>query len=614
MSSSSGRGNFPLTYVISVTGAEAAASKFGQVKSGLEGTNQAATPLNKNLATTDKGLTQTGKSASGLGEKLKTTTKPIGDATKNTKGLGTQVGGMSKKMDEGASKFQKNKGMIFGLTMLSSGIIEAIGMFSMYSDAAGKVTTAQDELNKITAGGVTATESYQKALEKRNEAQTKVNDLVNAGKTNTPQYTKAVRALKEAEAELNTITEGGIKGTKEYQDASDNLAESQKGLRFVQRNMILSMTDLIPMSLLVVSGLVGMKTAALEAAAAQAAAGGATTKLAAGMKLLRVAMMAVPIVAIGAALLAIRNNTFGFRDSLDALGVSIGKTFPQLKGFLTWVKDLGTALGLTGGKLDFSRAWDIFVNGFLTAWHKITTFDYGKALSTIVQKIEDFLNDPNNMANLWKGFHDALYSTGKWIDANMPKIVSAITKFIDQNKAVWWKSFQDALWSSGQWIKTQLAQVGKAILQYIKTNSPTWWVEFQNALWSTGQWIKTQLAQIGKAILNYIKTSAAGWWLGFQNALGASVTWVTTQMKKIATAIVNYDWAKTGTDIWNKIAGGIQGAFNATGDFFGKLFNGKLLQEGFADEAGGKGVTLDQANKMMDAGFGGLSSHLTQQT
>jgi hypothetical protein len=284
--SSSGRGNFPLTFVLSVQD-QGVGAKFNQVKSSLQGTTQAADPLNKSLATTDQNLKKTGTSAGGLGQKIKGTKQPMDQATKGTKSLGTGVDGMNKKMDEGASRFQKHKGMIFGLTMLSSGIIEAVGMFSMYSDAAGKVSTAQAELDKVVAGGVTAQESYVKALEKRDAAQLRVNDLTERGKTGTPAYTKAVRELESANADLTAITEGGITKTKEYQEASNDLSDAQKGLRFVQRNMFLSMTDLIPMSLLVVSGLIGMKTAATEAAAAKLAAGGTATKLTAAMKLLR---------------------------------------------------------------------------------------------------------------------------------------------------------------------------------------------------------------------------------------------------------------------------------------------------------------------------------------
>ena len=57
------------------------------------------------------------------------------------------------------------------------------------------------------------------------------------------------------------------------------------------------------------------------------------------MQAMKVAMVAIPIVALATALIAIKTNAFGFRDALNELGVKLGQLIPQIKPLLQWIKD-----------------------------------------------------------------------------------------------------------------------------------------------------------------------------------------------------------------------------------------------------------------------------------
>lgn len=551
--SGTGKGNFPLTFVLSVQD-QGVAQKFNQVKSGLEGTNQAVQPLNKNLKKTEENMKDAGKEV----EKGSKSIVTLGDESNTT----------AKKSQGLAEKFQRNKGLIFGMTMLSSGVIEAVGMFSMYQGAADKVKTAQDELNKVVEGGVTGTESYQKALEKRNAAQQRVNDLVEAGKTNTPAYTEAVRTLKETNDDLNKITEGGIKGTKEYQDASSDLADAQRGLQFVQRNMILSMTDLIPMSLLAVSGFLNLAEQLKKTKPALEALGTpmtdlrtATNGMTTASKALRVAMIAIPLVAIATALLAVKTNAGGFRDMLNELGEKIGTLIPAIKPLLQWIKDFAEALGLTEKAMDLSKAWDLLVSGFQGALEKIQTTDWKAVITTIVEGIGDYLKNWN------------------WDDA--------------------WSSFVTAFGETIKFLGPILDKIGALILKTIETESPKWWKGFQLALTASLTWVSNGIRTIGAQIANTIVTESAKWWVGFQNQLGKDVSWVGTQLTKIGKAITSWTtWEQVGKDIWANISKGLGDAVSSIGAAGGgllksiqdALFGSGGLQSVFASEGEGGGM------------------------
>lgn len=419
-------------------------------------------------------------------------------------------------------------------------------------------------------------------------------------------------------------------------------------------------------------GTLGMALSSIKANSAGVAGG--FSQMSTGSKLLKIGLTALPLVAIAAAFLAIRTNAFGVRDSLDQLGARIGSAVPQLVPFLNWVKDLATALGLTGQALDLSKAWQLFVDGFKTAVNALMTTNWSAVLQTLVNNIIAWVQQPTNWILLgqaiikafetaivwtkeniapwlegmvdkaidwmkdkknweklgerikksigdaikwvkenvwpilqpfvdkavewakdpknwektgtaitnsisaaittasatvdwdavWKGFQDAMFSTGVWINEGVVKIAELIKANITVDKAKeWWIGFWQAI-SEGaaEIINSGLAVIGQNIAKEIKTNATNelWWKGMWDAMSASLTWIAGGISAIGKEIAKEIITKGPGWWEGFRIALGKSVEWVGTEIAKIGAAIVKWfqdNATDLGTKIWNAIWGAV---------------------------------------------------------
>ena len=131
-------------------------------------------------------------------------------------------------------------------------------------------------------------------------------------------------------------------------------------------------------------------------------------------------------------------------------------------------------LGLTGGDVDFGKAFQLLSDGFKTAVDTIMKTDWGKVLGDVANNIIDFLSKVNWVA--------ALTDTGK---ALLNGLIAAVTA----DAAAWTKV--------GAWIYTQLKDL------ITKTDWSAVWKSFHDALFSTGDWIKTQLVSIGAAIISF---------------------------------------------------------------------------------------------------------------
>ncbi len=324
---------------IAVTGTfkDELTAAIAKTKGSLESLKTATEELAK---TSDKSSTSSTKAASGF-DKMKSSLQTVGE---KTKAFATAL-----------------PGIINGLGNVAT---SAVMLYRNYRD----LSDAQIAVDR-TARRVSVAQQAQR------KAQEKVNKLVEEGKTDTPEYAEALVDLEQANQNVSVATDMNSEALEAQSDAYQDFYLS-----------------VIPGVL----GVLGTLASTFQGVkAAQMAAGTATTQMTTAMKAMRVVMVALPLAAIAGGLLAIRNNTFGFRDALEDLGVKIGNAVPQLQGFLTWLHDLGEALGLTGGKLDLSKAWDLFVSGFQSAWNTVTTMDWGQLLGEMVQKIEDFLNDPD---------------------------------------------------------------------------------------------------------------------------------------------------------------------------------------------------------------------------
>lgn len=324
----SSRGNFPLTLKLQVQGDAEVNNKLKQVAASLNQISPAATKASTSTKQVETSLKSTGTAANSSSSGLKTyggALTSLGSATTqartgtegftgalnsfsaanttakggldqtNTviKGLVPEMGKAGAETTKTGGAMQKltdfmqgNKGLIFSVTMLGSGISEAIGMYQGWQDASEKLNAA-----------------------------------------------------KEREADLLAR---GLEGTKEYGDAVNDVADAQRGYNFITRFTIQSFGDLVPMTLMLTSSLLDMtsKMGGMSAAKAKLAAAG--SKLVSVFSALGSTLMNFttrhPLLAMltlaSAAVLALIKNFMGFRDAVNQLGVSLGQVLSPLKPIL----------------------------------------------------------------------------------------------------------------------------------------------------------------------------------------------------------------------------------------------------------------------------------------
>jgi hypothetical protein len=326
MSSSSG--NFPLTFKLQVQGDAEIVNKFKTITAAMNQINPAAAKTAQSVKQAETSMktvvTAAGSAATSLtnmsakaremGTSLSTASASTTAASTSMTTVGTSAGGAatsltdmsvkareasmqtgtlgteSTKTRSGVQKltdvFQGNKGLIFSVTMLSSGIFEAIGMYQGWQDASEKLAAA-----------------------------------------------------KEKEADLIAR---GLEGTKEYGDAVNEVADAQRGYNFITRFTIQSFADLIPMSLMLTSSLLGMVSSAGGLTNAKTKLAAAGTKLVGVLQSVGTALMALStgnkilllLGLIATAVVALIKNWGGFRDAVNGLGVELGNLIAPLKGIL----------------------------------------------------------------------------------------------------------------------------------------------------------------------------------------------------------------------------------------------------------------------------------------
>jgi hypothetical protein len=205
------------------------------------------------------------------------------------------MGGLSQK-------FSQFRPMIFGATGIVTAGIEAVGMWAMYSSATEKVNAAQQTVNMLIASGQTNTSEYRQAL----------NDL---------------------------------------QDA-------QRSQNFAMRIMILSFSDLAPMILLTVNGVMNMMAKMKEAKAATDTLTTSTTALGNAKK----TSLIPQLTNFNVELAKTPKNS-------GALVTAFGNMTTTSKGFGTHLKDLGTKFKdfFTGMHVDIGKTdglWNKMKAGF----------------------------------------------------------------------------------------------------------------------------------------------------------------------------------------------------------------------------------------------------------
>jgi hypothetical protein len=271
---------------------------------GLDKAGSGITSMNKSVTQGQTTLDKYGMSATKASQettKLATSTAKVAPAidktSSSTQKLDKSLNSTGDKAKSLGEKFRGNKGLIFSTTMLSSGVFEAIGMFQGWTDASEKLSNAQQKVNDLEARG--------------------------------------------------------MENTKEYGDAVRELADAQRGFNFIQRFTIQSFADLIPMSLMMASSLIEMSGNFMKGATMKEKFAAASTKVVGGLKAMGNAMLQFTtrhpllllLTLITAAFVAFATNAGGFRDRINEIGVALGNAVPGLKGFLTWLGDLGNGFG-----------------------------------------------------------------------------------------------------------------------------------------------------------------------------------------------------------------------------------------------------------------------------
>lgn len=474
--------------------------------------------------------------------------KTASKTSTNMNSMGKSMQTVEKNSTSAANKVRNFGGgmqtMALGVASLATGLVS---LQRSYADLEDSQIAVDRTARKVSV----TQEALTKANEKLSEAQKK------HGK-DSEEYAQAQLDVEQAEqaAELATTMHG----------------EALEDQERTYQNFYMS---LIPTAIGMVSVLSGMMGGFSRNSTAAA---GSVTSMSRGMRILNTVLRFSPLFILAGVLFAIRTNAFGFRDALDKLGKKVGDMFPFLRPFLNWVRDLGEALGLTGGKLNFGKAWDLLKTGFQSAVKTIQTTDWGKVMDTIALSIENFINN-YDWANAWSAFKEGLWATGAWLAPRLANIFQRIKAYFEDpavQKAIW-EGFQYAMWATGSWLYEQLGKIGDALISYFGDPKvqKMLWEGFQYAMWATGSWLYEQLGKLGDAIIKYFSDPKVqeALWNGFQTALYGTGKWILEQLGKILNSIYSYFADPKNQDaIWN----GFRTALYGGGKWIGQMLTNIL--------------------------------------
>ena len=524
------------------------------------------------------------------------------EATKNAPAM-TKAAQASDKTAQSMSKVQ-------------GGASKAAGGMKSFGSAIGGIATGL----AATATGIV---NMSRAYADLEDAQLGVN---NAFKT---QQVK-LKSLEEAEQKLAKLRDDENATSQDIADAerdigiarlavtnaTNNLGEAEEDQQRAYQDFYMNM---IPTSL----GIIGTLTTALTAMKTASIGGaGGFSQLSAGSKLLKVGLVALPLAAIAAAFIAIRTNMFGVRDALDQLGARIGAAIPGLVPFLNWIKDLGTALGLTGKALDLKAAFQLFVDGFKTAIDTIMTTDWATVIQNFVTALITAIQEFN-----WETFSKELIKAFiegiEWTKKNVLPFLENMTKQLEKvvkDKKNWekvWEKIVEGLQGAIKWTQENVAP----FLEKAKTELVTWikttkWDEVGAAIITAlqGAVVWTQ-ENVGPMFANLVTSITA--WVKAQDwsAVGQAI------IDSVKTATFNLSVSMASKGIAAGLlpilqGGGIQTLFGEEGgkeqeqisveDYFKN--KDAILNKALGRGGGGGGTTSDQLSAMIDSALGPMGA------
>src|SRR6185503_6198447 len=258
------------------------------------------------------------------------------------------IGQSAGKMQQNVSKTTGHlKGIAFGMIGPTSAGVEAIGMLGMWQDTAKRTAEAQQELTE-------ATKTYG---EDSTQATRATQELTKAQRFQNMTQTNLILSMFD----MVPFTLLLVNGIREQALLTKQLAAEQKIAATVQRALAVetqaqslavagqatAMKALSPLALQSIANTQGMGVAAATAATnlgtATKATGGFRVALT-GLLTGALGKIAIVLAAIAVAIFAWNKNWLGVRDAINAAGVAIGNAIPQLKPLLAILSRIGLVL------------------------------------------------------------------------------------------------------------------------------------------------------------------------------------------------------------------------------------------------------------------------------
>ncbi len=181
------------------------AQQLGQANQQVEVFSATVARLGTSAATAGNGFRALGPIISTVaGGPLNSLNNQLAQTSTGLNNLGNAGAGAVSKMGGLREMFTGNRGLVFGFSALFGTITGIVAEFQLYGDASSRVAAAQ--------------------------------------------------------AQINALVASGQKGTGAYSQALQSLAKDQRFLDFSTRNLALAFTNLIPDTILIINGLLGITT------------------------------------------------------------------------------------------------------------------------------------------------------------------------------------------------------------------------------------------------------------------------------------------------------------------------------------------------------------------
>lgn len=491
--------------------------------------------LDKALGSTATSSTKAGQGMQQVTDKTKQLGQAQTTAASSGKSMGVAIAGIGTSM-----------------VGLATQVMSLGNTYDELNDAQLRINSGATRIKAMTKGVETATIALQKA--QQNEATTAEELAVKED-----AVTIAKERLSNAINNQNDLIEGAGRAWQQFGvQIAGTVLQSVGGLT---------------------TAFGALSSSGIGAGKGLTAAGGGAKGL-----LTTLGPIAITVAALGAAFLAIKNNTFGFRDALSELGLKLGTAVPALQPLLNFLKQLGGFLGIAGDESatlkdsflknitmlkdealklftelfngakwfvdQMLQAFDAFAKGnwaegFGVIKQAFLSIINNETLQAFVKSIVDWVSNTSNWTALATGIIQAFQGIIKWTVEDVTPMVEAFVQSIvdfvtDVNN---WTTLWDALVKA--W--TDMQQWADVIMDFLKPFTDELVAWFEDAK----NW-----EELWKALVD-AWTNIKEWW----NKI--AVPWMEGLAKELETWAKNAENWKPLTDaVASTIGGAIQ--FTAT--------------------------------------------------